>query len=54
MRVKVIREFYDKLTDELNKVGFELTVTDGRGSELVEAGVAEVIPEPTKKKTKKA
>ena len=56
MRVKVIRAFNDKYTDEFFVIGTELTVSDDRGSELVKAEVVEVIPEVTSKakRTKKA
>lgn len=58
MRVKVVRAFSDKYTDEFNTVGCELTVSNDRCAELLEAEVVEVIPETTKdekpKKSKKA
>lgn len=52
MRVKVIRAFNDKYTDEFFVIGTELTVSDDRGSELVKAEVVEIIPEVTSKAKK--
>lgn len=49
MRVRVIQAFNDKYTDEFYVPTRELDVTDDRGAEMVEAGVVEVIPEPTVK-----
>lgn len=60
MRLKVICEFNDKYTDEFYVIGTELDVSDDRASELVKAGVVEVIPDDTtaptskEKRTKKA
>ena len=57
MRVRVIQAFNDKYTDEFYVPTRELDVTDDRGTEMLEAGVVEIIPEPTvkvKKSNKKA
>ena len=57
MKLRVICAFSDKYTDEFYPIGAELTVSDDRGSELVKAGVVEIIPEVTakaKKSNKKA
>lgn len=53
MRLKVIRAFSDKYTDEFHPIGSELTVPDDRGSELVKAGVVEIIPEAVTEKPKR-
>ena len=49
MRVRVVQAFSDKYTDEFYIPGRELDVNDDRGSEMVGAGVVEIIPEPTVK-----
>lgn len=52
MKLKVIRAFNDKYTDEFFAIGTELTVSDDRGMELVKAEVVEIIPEVTSKAKK--
>ena len=52
MRLRVIRAFNDRYTDEFFDIGTELTVSDDRGSELVKADVVEIIPEVTSKAKK--
>lgn len=52
MKLMVISAFNDKYTDEFYPIGAELTVSDDRGAELVEAGVVEVIPDVTTKAKK--
>lgn len=52
MRVLVVEAFSDKYTDEFYILGRELDVTDDRGSEMLDAGVVEIIPESKGRKKK--
>jgi len=57
MKLKVIKAFNDKITDEFYPVGTMITVEDGRGAELIAnpLDLVEVVEEskPQVKKTTK-
>lgn len=50
MWVKVVTAFRDKYTDERHPLDAVLNVTEERGQELIEAGVAVATKKPRKQK----
>lgn len=54
MKIKVIKPFHDKETDELYKVGSIVEVTEKRGKEILASKyeVAELVEEKKPKKEK--
>ena len=49
MKVKVTRDFFDKTDNlKLREAGTWLTVTNSRGKQLVDLGLAEAVKEPAK------
>ena len=45
MKLKVIREYHDAVSDEVRKPGDILTADDERGKVLIAARVCEAMPE---------
>lgn len=45
MKIKVLKRFHDKITDEVYEIGDVVEVTDERGNEIVSnpLGVAEIL-----------
>ena len=53
MKVKATKEYFDKVRKETIAADTEFEVDEARATELVSAGVAEVIPEAAEEQPKK-
>ena len=54
MKVKIIKRYYDKELKRLVEKESKLEVTEERGKQLIEAGVAIEMKEPKVKEVKKS
>lgn len=55
MKLKVLKQFHDKNTNELYQIGTVIDVTDERGQEILDCkyNVAEIVVEESDDKPKK-